>query len=238
MIKTSKRLETIVSMVAQVTRGECVADVGTDHGYVPVTLVEQGIVKKAIAMDVQTGPLDRAEERILRHRLEQKIRLRLSDGLEKLRPGEADTVIISGMGGELILRILKDGKHVWEEDSPKFILSPQSELGAFRHGLEDLGFSVIDEIMLEEKGKFYTVITAVPWSVKGTQMEKEYEYTYGKILIQKKDPVLKGFIEKQMNQLNGILNEIQKHDTYIARMRYEQLRKELMEMEEAYNAML
>lgn len=79
--------------------------------------------------------------------MEDQIETRLSDGLKELKPGEADTVIIAGMGGELMLRILRDGAHV-RNSVKHYILSPQSELSVFRHGLEELGFSIVEEEML------------------------------------------------------------------------------------------
>ena len=108
-MRLSKRLETIIGMVSQWAshRGEeiSVADVGTDHGFVPAALVERGIAKRALAMDVGRGPLLRAQEHVRKRGLEDRIELRLSDGLTLLSPGEADVVVLSGMGGELILRI-------------------------------------------------------------------------------------------------------------------------------------
>ena len=78
--------------------GNRLADIGTDHGYVPIYLVEKGIVPSAIAMDVRRGPLEKAAHNIKVHGLEQLIQTRLSDGLKQLRENEADTVLIAGMG--------------------------------------------------------------------------------------------------------------------------------------------
>ena len=126
-MKLSERLELVLSFVEP---GESAADVGTDHGHVPVELVRRTIVKKAVAMDVRKGPLERAEEHVEEVGLSGKIELRLSDGLAKLKAGEADTVVIAGMGGKLTCRILEQGRHVWEnwsEGKERLILSPQSE---------------------------------------------------------------------------------------------------------------
>ena len=105
-MELSKRLKTVA---AAVTPGHRVADVGTDHGYIPIYLVERGLCPAACAMDVNRGPLARAEEHIRQEGLSDRIGVRLSDGLEKLSPEETDTVVISGMGGELICRILREG---------------------------------------------------------------------------------------------------------------------------------
>ena len=126
-MRLSKRLETIVKQAALVCGGEAAADVGTDHGFVPIRLIEEGAADRVIAMDVRKGPLERAKEHVIQFGMEAQIETRLSDGLEKLMPGEAKTVIIAGMGGELMLRILRDGEHVRKEIR-HWILSPQSEL--------------------------------------------------------------------------------------------------------------
>ena len=140
-VKLSKRLERIASFVQP---GSRVADIGTDHGYVPIWLVQKGVCPSALAMDVRKGPLERAEEHVEEVGLSGKIELRLSDGLAKLKAGEADTVVIAGMGGKLTCRILEQGRHVWEnwsEGKERLILSPQSEQDEVRHFLEEQGFS-------------------------------------------------------------------------------------------------
>ena len=99
----------------------------------------------------------RAKEHIREHGLEDRISARLGDGLEKLEPGEADAVVIAGMGGELVIRILEGGKRLWE-DVRDWILSPQSELEKVRRFLWENGFETAAEAMVEEDGKYYTVM--------------------------------------------------------------------------------
>ena len=107
-MKLSKRLETVASMV---TKGNRAADVGCDHGFVPIFLVESGTSPLAVAADVRPGPLSRAKEHIKEHRLEEKIQTRLSDGLANIKPDEADSLIMSGIGGILMMRLLQDEEH-------------------------------------------------------------------------------------------------------------------------------
>ena len=102
-MKLSKRLELVASFVP---KGSRIADIGTDHGHLPICLVEQGICPGAVAMDVGRGPLGRANAHIREHGLSGVIETRLSDGLARLRPGEADTVVMAGMGGQLVIHIL------------------------------------------------------------------------------------------------------------------------------------
>ena len=120
----SKRLQTIISLVEP---GEMIADIGTDHGYVPIALVRRGICRKGLAMDVGNGPLERAREHIHAHSMENVIETRLSDGLHMLQPGEADRIVIAGMGGPLMQRILEEGEAA-ARAAGQLILSPQSGL--------------------------------------------------------------------------------------------------------------
>ena len=94
------------AVASMVTTGGILADIGTDHAYVPIALVQRQKIKGAIAMDINEGPLARAQEHIRAARLEEYIQTRLSDGAEALLPNEADSILIAGMGGELILHIL------------------------------------------------------------------------------------------------------------------------------------
>ena len=229
-MKLSERLEMVLSFVET---GESAADVGTDHGHVPVELVRRGIVKKAVAMDVRKGPLSRAAENIALAGLSEKIATRLSDGVAKLLPGEADSVVIAGMGGELMLRILRDGAHV-RNSVKHYILSPQSELSVFRHGLEELGFSIVEEEMLLDEGKYYVILHVSPGTM---HYEHEYEYRYGADLIRKQDPVLKEFLERELAQGEELLAHLGRSGTDGARKRAESLINELEETKEAYHAL-
>ena len=133
------RLRAIAGMV---TKGNRLADVGCDHGYLSIWLVSEKTVPSAIAMDVRPGPLSRARENITRYGLEDYIETRLSDGLAKLEPGEGDTLVIAGMGGPLMERILKDGAKV-REGFQELILQPQSDLPHFRHFLSEIGWEIV-----------------------------------------------------------------------------------------------
>ena len=204
-IKLSKRLERIASFVPA---GSRVADVGTDHGYVPVWLTESGRCPSAIAMDVRKGPLERAAAHVRERGLEKKIDLRLSDGLKALMPGEADAIVIAGMGGELICRILDEGRHVWEtwaEGRERFILSPQSEPESVRRFLEENGFALLREAMVQDAGKYYVILEAARGRMK---LRGEAEYVYGPLLIRQKDPVLAEYLKKEKAAVSQILSSL------------------------------
>lgn len=231
-MKLSNRLETIAKMVPEHTRSGCVADIGTDHGFVPVWLVREKRAARALAMDVRKGPLQRAREHVSQYGLDDQIETRLSDGLEKLMPGEADTVVIAGMGGELMLRILRDGDHV-RASVKSWVLSPQSELSAFRHGLEELGLAIRQEIMLEEEGKYYTVMLVEPGQM---HYEQEYEYRYGAKLIADRSPVLYEFLKKEKSQYTNIIAQLEIQTGEGAQVRLAELRRAFADMEAAIRA--
>lgn len=229
-MKLSKRLETIASFVH---KGSIIADIGTDHGYIPIRLVQDQTVPRAYAMDVRKGPLERASAHVRECGLEEKITLRLSDGLEKLQPGEADTVIIAGMGGELICRILEAGSHVRDSVSD-WILSPQSELGSVRRYLEQAGFSIVRETMVKEDGKYYTVMEAR----KGRMhLEMPWYYEYGKCLIRENHPVLAEYLEKEKHSVRVILDSLENRESESAVLRRRELIRTEKMIEEAQHEM-
>ncbi|NBI70907.1 SAM-dependent methyltransferase [Clostridiaceae bacterium] len=225
-MRLSKRLHVIASFVAP---GSAVADIGTDHGYIPVYLVKEGIAPRALAMDVRKGPLERAKEHVREHGLSDRIALRLSDGLSGLKPGEADTVIIAGMGGKLVMRILEQGRHVW--DSVKhFILSPQSDWGETRRFLEQAGFRIDGEAMVEEDGKFYVVMAVSRGEMR---LSRACYYEYGKDLIGKKDPALFRCLDREKRTVGAILEGLSEAQTENMRKRQAALKERLAVIEEA-----
>ena len=127
-MELSRRLQAVAAMV---TAGYTLADIGTDHAYIPIYLVEHQIVPRAVAMDINEGPLDRARAHVEKHGLTGQIALRLSDGMKELRPGEAQSAVIAGMGGALMIRILQDSKET-VESLRECILQPQSEIAKVR----------------------------------------------------------------------------------------------------------
>lgn len=231
-MKLSRRLETIASFVPE---GSAVADIGTDHGYIPIHLVQEGKAKHAIAMDVRKGPLLRAQAHIHEAGLEAHVEVRLSDGLLKLEQNEADCVVIAGMGGELIIHILEEGRGLWE-GIPHWVLSPHSELDKVRRFLEEQEFFIERETMIKEEGKFYTVMGINRMNKAGEKDEREISYRYGRSLIESKDPVLKEYLKKEEEQLEQIMSGLSESQTEAAVRRMEELKLELAYNKEAQNA--
>ena len=200
-MELSKRLYAVAGLV---TEGASVADIGTDHGYVPIYLVESGIASKVIALDVNQGPLNRARMHIVGHGLGDRIETRLSDGLAMIRPGEVDTVIASGMGGPLTIRILQEGKEVADQLNA-LILQPQSEICRVRRFLTENGYRIEQEDMVLEDGKYYPVMRVV----HGTKEPyEEWEYLYGKRLLEARHPVLLEFLKRELRIKESILEQL------------------------------
>lgn len=208
----SKRLMALTNFV---TPGNRLADIGTDHGYVPIYLAKNNIIPSAIAMDINQGPLAKAREHIIENHLEQKITTRLSDGLNAYNLGEADTILIAGMGGALMSRILENNMHKLEGVS-ELILQPQSEIAQFRHFLHDAGFKIIHEQMLIDDGKYYVIIKAVHGQ---EYYDKEVDYIYGKRLLESKDETLYQFLQKELAANESIYARLDLIDSENARER-------------------
>lgn len=220
-------------MASFVERGSRVADIGTDHGYLPIALVERGICPCALAMDVREGPLKRAQEHVREHGLDGKIECRLSNGLMQLKPGEADTAVMAGMGGELIVHILEQGRHMWEH-LRQAVLSPQSEPDKVRRFLEEEGFSIERESMVQEDGKFYTVLGICRGQMK---LSGQAQYLYGKRLIEERNPVLVQFLLKEEERIRAIFDGFGERDTDKVRQAKQELAQQLTWIKEAQDEM-
>ncbi len=214
-VALSERLRTVAGMV---TVGNAVCDVGCDHGFVPIYLVQQGISPKVIAMDLREGPLRAAREHVAAYGLEGQIVTRLSDGLHNYEKNEADTLICAGMGGGLMMRILAENRE--KTDSfRELILQPQSEVEKFRRFLRESGYRILDEEMLREDGKFYQAIRAASAGNgecgKEARIDEELcklQDRYGPVLLQKKTPVFLAFLEREAALYEEILENLRKQE--------------------------
>ena len=199
-MELSKRLQAVADLV---TEGASVADVGTDHGYIPIYLIEHNIAGKVIALDINRGPLERARMHVVGHGLKGKIETRLSDGLEKVLLGEVDTMI----------------------------LQPQSEIGKVRRFLNEHNLQITEENMVEEDGKFYPMMKVIHGK------KEEYticEYTYGKRLLLEQHPVLKKYLDREMQIKESVFQQLFKHqNSASAAERMEELKQEIILTQEA-----
>lgn len=230
-VALSKRLRAVAGMV---TKGNRVCDVGCDHGFVPIWLVQQGVSPRVLAMDLREGPLRAAGEHVAAHGLSEKIETRLSDGLHNYIIGEADTLICAGMGGGLMRRIL-EAKREKTDSFRELILQPQSEIEQFRRFLRESGYGICDEEILLEEGKYYQVICALPGrkedgtdggragaGVNGTTVGPimrddtandklcKLKDRYGPVLLNKRTPVFLSFLKREAAQYEEILENLRR----------------------------
>ena len=228
LVQLSERLLAAAGMV---TKGNIVADVGCDHAYTSIYLCQAGIAPKVIAMDVNKGPLVGAKAHVEEAGLSENIDIRLSDGLQRLIPGEADTVLLCGMGGLLMIKILSDYPEA-TASLKELILQPQSEVGEVRIFLHKQGYEITEEHMLKEDGKFYVMMRAVKSEVPQAY-ETECDYIYGKLLLEEKNPVLLEYLDREHRLRADVLTALEGQDTENARARKESLAMEFSLIEEA-----
>ena len=200
-MKLSRRLQTILSVVLL---RPVIADIGTDHALIPAALLERGMCEKVIATDLREGPLEGARALIEERGLGGQVELRQGDGLKVLQPGEADVIIITGMGGALMQRILKEGEAV-AKTAKRLILSPQSELPEFRRFLQREGYLILLERVVEEDGKFYFILPVVPCS---PQPLTEEEIEFGVRIEENDYPDYKKYLERELNIQKHIYTEL------------------------------
>lgn len=204
-VSLSHRMQAVADMV---TPGSRVADVGCDHGYVSIYLIQQKRAEHVLAMDINEGPLLRAAQHVEEAKLRSYITLRLSDGLCGYVKGEADTLICAGMGGRLIQKILEREPDK-TESLRELILQPQSEIPLFRHFLSDMGYSIIAEDMILEEGKFYPVMKAVRTGKAG--LLSETEERFGPVLLMLRHPVLKQYLAFEWEKGIKLEKELMSH---------------------------
>lgn len=160
-------------MAARMVRpGSVAADIGTDHAYLPASLILNGICPRALACDLRKGPLSNAAKTVAAYGLEGKITLRLSDGFDEIEPFEADDFIICGMGGTLMTELVS--RAYWLKDPTKrLILQPQSHAEDIRGYLIHNGFKILHEDACTDSGKLYCAM-----AVEFTGEEREFSVAY------------------------------------------------------------
>ena len=216
-IELSPRLRLAADLVPQ---GARLADVGTDHAYLPACLLLEGKIPWAIASDLRKGPLDRARETARQYGCGDKMAFRLCNGLAGSRPGEADAIVIAGMGGETIAQILEAAPWVLEEKIP-LILQPMSSLPELREWLCGNGYAIAKERLAREGETLYIVM-----QVTAGEMGPQ---TPGQLWAgrQSRDPLRGAYLDQQARKLRRALDGM-------ARGRGEEIQKRRQELEEVY----
>lgn len=179
-------------------RGSRLADIGTDHGYLPIELCLSGRIPSALACDINPLPLRSAQENIAKYSLSDRIKTRLSDGLKEVSADEADDIVAAGMGGELIRGILSAAP--WIKDKEKrLVLQPMTHHDDLIKWLYENGFGIDRQQAVYDENKYYTVISAsYTGRIKKLSL---YEATVGR--LDASDQLSRGFLSRCLNNLRN-----------------------------------
>ncbi|MDR3565172.1 MAG: class I SAM-dependent methyltransferase [Negativicutes bacterium] len=226
-MKLGSRMAAIAAMIPA---GSRVADIGTDHAYLPIHLVTSGVITSAVAGDVHHGPYQSALAAIGRMGLDEQISVRLGDGLAVLSPGEADTAIIAGMGGPTMIGILSDRPDVTRSLS-RLVLQPMLAAGAVRRWLVANGWHLVDENLVEEDGRIYEIIAAE----QGLSGEVEpVLYDIGPLLWACRHPLLKDHLAGMIGQLKRVVAEMADSACALNSPRYREYCEQILLLEEKW----
>lgn len=211
-MELTNRLKMLTSFV---DKGMKVADVGCDHGYVPIYLIKEGIASYALAMDINRDPLEKAKNNAIAYKVSDGFDTRLSNGIKELKNFEVDCVIIAGMGGKLIENILTNDADKLKSYK-RLILSPHKDIMSVRKKLKDLNIPIVNETMLYEEGHYYNFIIAEPGGLESDSLKFDEDNDllqlitnkYGKILIMNKNQVLSRQISEWLPKQEVLLNDL------------------------------
>lgn len=221
----SIRLKEIVNLVKE---NSIVADIGTDHGYIPVELIKSNKSKKVIGTDISKPSLQKMIDYVAMEGLEDKIEGRVGNGLEVIKPYEVDTVIIAGMGGLLISEILD--KDVDKTSSiNNFILQPMIAADELRKYLLENSFKIEKNILLKENGRFYEIIYA---KIGKDRVENEIEYEIPLEYIEEKHPLIREFIEEKIRYNKSIILKLEDNSGENVKSRIKFLESKIKEYQE------
>ncbi|HET7628438.1 MAG TPA: tRNA (adenine(22)-N(1))-methyltransferase TrmK [Bacillales bacterium] len=232
-IKLSKRLQAVADAVPE---GASLADIGSDHAYLPCFLSLAGKIRAAIAGEVAVGPYSSAKSQVDRLHLGDVVSVRLGDGLEVIRQGEVDVVVIAGMGGPLIADILQRGKEKLSAVR-RLVLQPNVEAEGVRTWLVDHGWELRHESILEEDGHIYEILTAEPGNPHRPYVGTGRQgLLYGPFLMKERNSVFLKKWRLQLRHWKKIEKQmIQAAETEQLVQKKRQLRKRIAETEELLN---
>ncbi|MGD6967189.1 tRNA (adenine-N(1))-methyltransferase [Rossellomorea vietnamensis] len=229
--KLSKRLETVVSFIPE---GSRIADIGSDHAYLPCYAVDKGIAVSGVAGEVAEGPYQSAVKQVKYSQLEDSISVRKGDGLQVIRPNETDCITIAGMGGALIASILENGKSKLEGVS-RLVLQPNVGASSIRKWLLKNGWELKSEQILEEDDKIYEVLAADKGNPEEpyTEANRDSELLLGPFLMKENSPVFKRKWKHELKQWKTIIDKMEEaEDSPQLRERRDGIQKKIEIVEE------
>ena len=192
----SKRIEALLS---EIDRCNVLADIGTDHGYLVEEVLTRNLADKVIATDISKPSLDKAKRNLEELPCFDRVDFRCGDGLEVLRDGEADCIVIAGMGGQMIIDILKHDKH-----AKSYVLSPQSNVKETRRYLVNNGFKIIKDYTVYSGDKYYVVIKAE----HGQDTLSDIEVAFGRTNVNEPNGDFKKYIDGLYKRYDAIKKEL------------------------------
>lgn len=199
-MKLSKRLEFIADHIDKIIS---LSDIGTDHGYIPLYALRKGLCERAIASDINKDPLDKARLNALLEGMGDELEFRLGGGLEPLKDGEVQAVIIAGMGGKLIRDILE--KDIAKVDNLDYlILQPAQNPEGLREYLYTNDYEIISEDLCKDDGKYYELFKVKRKKDENTELDSIY-YEISPKLLMSKHPLMKEYLESKLQNYNKIL---------------------------------
>ena len=222
------RLNTIVQLV---TQAGCVADIGSDHGQVPLALLEQGRVERAIAVEVARGPFVMAETAFRKSQYHAQLEARFGDGLSPLQKGEVQGIVIAGMGAGTIWRILTApyALQLLSDDLPELIVQPMEETGLIRFFARLTGYQVKQDVWIQDRGLIYNCLQLHPPDLfEFTYFDKELamynlmpwsermELEYGMALYDSHDIIFNEYLTIQVQKTRYILSQIEQSQSMSA----------------------
>ncbi|MDF9867175.1 tRNA (adenine22-N1)-methyltransferase [Bacilli bacterium PM5-3] len=218
-MKLTNRLGKVASLV---NKGATLVDIGCDHGFLSIFLLENQIINKAYACDINQGPLNNVKENVKKHGLNDKIECILSDGLKELTNIEFDTVVIAGMGGSLIVDILEEAKKIIV--NKQIIVQPNINSYGLRKWLIENNFKIDNEILVDDNNIIYEIIEAN----QGCNVKyNDFELSYGKINLSNESSLLINKMNDDLNKYQRIIKQLPKDsDKYI------EFNKKILEIEE------
>lgn len=199
----------LIQTIAFVDKCRSIADIGSDHGYSSIYMLENGIAERVIATDISRPSLAKTEKIVYEHNLSDNIECRAGNGLCVLKPDEVNAVLIAGMGAELIATILSDSENTARK-LDFLVLQPMNSAEPLRRHLVNMGYAIIDEGITFDNGKFYQILKCKYGNSKKLSDE---EYEIGTFVYKKKIPLCKEFTEHKIQKFNQILSYIGDNDT-------------------------
>lgn len=208
-MKLRSRLQ---KMAAEITKGETMADIGTDHGFLPIYLYKTGICPKVILTDISSGSLEKAAENCRLLEPDADFDCRLGNGISILNKGEVDDIAIAGMGGALIAEIMGDDPEL-SHSFKKFILQPRNNIGLLRQWLYENGYAVTRE-QLAREGRFICVVMTAEFAPEAAVMQTDFEYPDS--LLEHRNELTVEYLQREREKHAAIVRRIEKNSSNAA----------------------